>query len=138
MWDRWTEVIFDTRIPYGYTRGNHDSEADLKRREIVEVDMKSPYSFTQLAPEDLPGASTFVIPVYSSKNSDEVVMNLWFFDSEDYNCLGVKGYGCVDVPTVAWYREMSETLEEEQGGKKPGVAFMHIPPQEYMYAYDVF
>ena len=28
-------------------------------------------------------------------------------------------------------------LEEKQGGKKPGVAFMHIAPPEYMYAYNV-
>ena len=37
-------------------------------------------------------------------------------------------------------RQMEETtkeLEEKQGGKKPGVAFMHIAPPEYMYAYNV-
>ena len=99
--------------------------------------MKNPYSLTELAPEELEQASTFVLPVYSSKNPEEVVMNLWFFDSGDYNCMGLKGYGCVGLNTIQWYREKSKELEEKQGGKKPGVAFMHIAPPEYMYAYNV-
>ena len=126
MWNRWTTVIREKKVPYGYTLGNHDSEADLTRREIVTV-----------AADDLEGASTFVIPVYSSKNSHEVVMNLWFFDSNDYNCMGLKGYGCVGLNTIQWYREKSKELEKQQGRKIPGVAFMHIAPPEYMYAYNV-
>ena len=39
--------------------------------------------------------------------------------------------------TVQWYREKSMELEKEQGGKKPGIAFMHIAPPEYMYIYNV-
>lgn len=137
MWNRWTTVIREKKVPYGYTLGNHDSEADLTRREIVTVDMTNPYSYTEMAADDLEGASTFVIPVYSSKNSYEVVMNLWFFDSNDYNCMGLKGYGCVGLNTIQWYREKSKELEKQQGRKIPGVAFMHIAPPEYMYAYNV-
>ena len=137
MWDRWTEAILETKVPYGYTLGNHDSEADLNRREIVELDSTSPYSFTRLPPEGVDGASNFVVPVYSSKNPDEVVMNLWFFDSGDYDCLKVKGYGCVDHSAINWYRAKSDELSISQNGRKPGVAFMHIAPQEYMFAYDV-
>ena len=112
MWHRWTKVIYETKKPYCYTLGNHDSEADLNRQ-------------------------TFVIPVYSSKHPEKVVMNLWFFDSGDYNCLGVNGYGCVEPKMIDWYKRMSRQLEIEQGGKKPAVAFMHIPPVEYLYAYNV-
>ena len=114
MWNRWTTVIRDLKVPYGYTLGNHDSEADLRRREIVSVDMKNPYSLTELAPEELEQASTFVLPVYSSKNPEEVVMNLWFFDSGDYNCMGLKGYGCVGLNTVQWYREKSKELRRSR------------------------
>lgn len=137
MWNRWTEAIYETKTPYGYTLGNHDSEADLNRREIVELDMTNPYSYTSLFPDNMASASTFVIPVYSSTDPNEVVMNLWFFDSGDYDCLGVKGYGCVEFRMVDWYKEESKRLEKSQGGKKPGIAFMHIPPVEYMYAYNV-
>jgi len=137
MWDRWTEVIYETKMPYGYTLGNHDGEADLTRREVVEVDVKNPYSFTQMAPEGVDGASNFVVPVYSSKDPEEVVMNLWFFDSNRNNCLNVEGWGCVDHSAVNWYRTKSIELESVQNGRKPGVAFMHIPPPEFIFAYEV-
>ena len=39
MWHRWTKVIYETKKPYCYTLGNHDSEADLNRQEIVKLDM---------------------------------------------------------------------------------------------------
>ena len=136
MWARWTTAVNERHIPYGYILGNHDSEADLNRRDIIALDMKNPNSYSSLSPRGVPGASNYVIPVLSS-TSDDVVMNLWFFDSNDYDCLGVKGYGCVDLGAMEWYREYSAQLEKEQGGKRPGVAFMHIPPPEYMYAYDV-
>ena len=137
MWKRWTTVINDKKVPYGYTLGNHDSEADLNRRQVVDVDMTNPYSYTEQAEAGLTGASTFVVPVYSSKDPNRVVFNMWFFDSNDYDCLGVTGYGCVGPETVQWYRKKSMELEKEQGGKKPGIAFMHIPPPEYMYIYNV-
>ena len=137
MWKRWTTAINTKKVPYGYTLGNHDSEADLNRRQIVELDMTNPYSYTQMAEEGLTQASTFVVPVYSSKNPKKVVFNVWFFDSGDYNCLNIYGYGCVGPETVQWYREKSKELEKTQGGKKPGIAFMHIAPPEYMYIYNV-
>ena len=137
IWKRWTKVTYETEKPYAYTLGNHDNEADLGRRDIVKLDMTNPHSYTQLCPESVPGASTYVIPVYSSRDENEIVMNLWFFDSQQYTCLGVPGFGCVAHETVDWYYETSRRLEKEQGGKKPGVAFMHIPPQEWMLAWNV-
>ena len=64
-------------------------------------------------------------------------MNLWFFDSEDYNCYGVKGYGCIPLSVIDWYRKTSAELKVLQKGVKKGLAFMHIPFQEYMYAFNV-
>ena len=137
QWKHWSSVVTERKIPYGYTLGNHDGEANLSRREIIEMDMENPTSLTSLSSEETGGASNFVIPVYSSKDPSEVVMNLWFFDSNDYNCMGLKGYGCVGLNTIQWYREKSKELEKQQGRKIPGVAFMHIAPPEYMYAYNV-
>ena len=137
IWKRWTAPLLELKKPYGYTLGNHDSEADLNRRQIVELDMKHPYSYTQICPEEVPGASNYYIPVYSAKDENKVVMNIWFFDSQRWGCVGIEGFGCVPHEAVDWYLETSRRLEKEQGGKKPGVAFMHIPPQEWMYAWNV-
>ena len=137
MWKKWTSVINKKGIPYGYTLGNHDAEADLTRKQVVELDMTNPYSYTQMAEEGLTQASTYVVPVYSSSDPKKVIFNVWFFDSGDYDCLGIKGYGCVGLETVQWYRQKSMELEKTQGGKKPGIAFMHIAPPDYMYIYNV-
>lgn len=64
-------------------------------------------------------------------------MNIWFFDSGDYDCYRVKGYGCIQNDVVQWYRQKSKELAILQGGFKKGVAFFHIPPQEFMYAWNV-
>ena len=137
QWKHWSSVVTERKIPYGYTLGNHDGEANLSRREIIEMDMENPTSLTSLSSEETGGASNFVIPVYSSKDPSEVVMNLWFFDSEDYTCYGVKGYGCVPLSVINWYRSTSMALKQSQKGVKKGLAFMHIPLQEYMYAFNV-
>ena len=124
-------------VPYAYTLGNHDDEANLSRREIIELDMTNPTSLTSLSLPEEDGASNFVIPVYRSEESDEVVLNLWFFDSMDYGCYETKGNGCVSLNVIRWFRKMRNELRAKQGGAKRGLAFMHIPPQEMMYAWDV-
>ena len=100
------------------------------------MDMGNENSMTKMS-LGLSGISNYVIPVYSSSNSSEVIMNIWFFDSGDYDCYGVKGYGCIGNDVIQWYREKSKELEKSQQGVKKGIAFLHIPPQEFMYAWNV-
>lgn len=38
---------------------------------------------------------------------------------------------------IEWVRNTHARLVREQGGVKRGLAFMHIPPQEFMYAWEV-
>ena len=123
--------------PYAYTLGNHDDEANLSRREIIELDMTNPTSLTSLSLPEEDGASNFVVPVYRSEESDEVALNLWFFDSMDYGCYQTKWNGCVSLNVIRWFRQKRSELQAKQGGVKRGLAFMHIPPQEMMYAWDV-
>ena len=138
IWKRWTKVTYETEKPYAYTLGNHDNESDLGRRDIVKLDMTNPHSYTQLCPESVPGASTYVIPVYSSRDENEVVMNLWFFDSGNRGCGGQgHGFGCIERDVVEWYRRRSDELEKEQGERVPAMAFFHIPPQEFMVGWMV-
>lgn len=137
QWRHWTLAAREQNVPYAYTLGNHDDEANLSRREIIELDMTNPNSLTSLYYSEMDGASNFVIPVYRDSTSEEVVLNLWFFDSMDYRCYGVDGNGCVSWNVVEWFRKTHSRLVREQGGVKKGLAFMHIPPQEFMYAWDV-
>ena len=49
----------------------------------------------------------------------------------------MKGYGCIPLSVIDWYRKTSAELRVQQKGVKKGLAFMHIPFQEYMYAFNV-
>ena len=136
QWRHWTRPVSKRGIYYGYTLGNHDGEGELTRKEVIELDMTNEFSLTQLS-ASLSGYSNYVLPVYRSTTSDEVVMNIWFFDSGDYNCYGVSGYGCIQNDVVQWYRSKSQELAISQNGVKKGIAFFHIPPQEFMVAWNV-
>ena len=137
QWLHWTSPVTNRRIHYGYALGNHDGEGELSRKEVIELDMTNEYSLTQLSPPDISGYSNYVLPVYKSAFSDEVVMNIWFFDSGDYSCYGITGYGCIQNDVVQWYRTKSKELEISQNGMKKGIAFFHIPPQDFMFAWNV-
>ena len=73
----------ERNTPYAYTLGNHDDEANLSRREIIELDMTNPTSLTSLSLPEEDGASKFVVPVYRSEENDEVALNHSIFDSMD-------------------------------------------------------
>ncbi|KAK8793460.1 hypothetical protein WA158_004819 [Blastocystis sp. Blastoise] len=137
-WNAFTSILNETRIPYGYTLGNHDSEADKNRREIMEIDEQNPWSYSQEGPKDVVGASNFMVPVYAYKNDTKIVLTLWFLDSGDYNCMGQAGYGCIDPTAIEWYMKKSTEIEKEQGYPVPGLAFFHIPVPEYLIAWSHF
>ena len=99
--------------------------------------MTNPNSLSSFYYNEFDGASNYVIPVYRSAGSTEVVLNLWFFESMDYKCYGVDGNGCVSRNVLDWFQSTYHQLAIDQNGVKRGLAFMHIPPQEFLVAWDV-
>jgi len=136
-WKKWTQPFTEYETYYAYLLGNHDSEADLTRREIMQLDMTHPYSVSQLSEEGMSGASTYSIPVYSSINHSKAAANLWIFDSGSEGCDGVnEGYGCIEKDQVAWYNRESQKFKSEHGSNSHHLAFFHIPLPEYMELYN--
>ncbi|KAK8797206.1 hypothetical protein WA158_004416 [Blastocystis sp. Blastoise] len=135
-WRHFSSIANETKIYYGYALGNHDEEADLKRKQIIELDMTNPWSMSELAPKETVGASNFVIPVYEYNSTSRIAFNMWFLDSMRSGCMGISGYGCVELETIEWYYKKSEEMEKEQGYKIPAVSFFHIPPPEFMTSWD--
>ena len=148
-WDRtdgwFAEVYFrvvDTMIslgyPYFYLNGNHDPQADLNQTEIVQtdIDIGKYISFTQLGPANITGASNYYIPIHSSSSINEVQYSFWVFDSNQENCEGVTGYGCINDDQIMWYKSYAASLQASLGGNPlpPALAFFHIPLDEYMLA----
>eukprot|EP00889_Picochlorum_renovo_P004383 jgi/Picre1/31413/NNA_006765.t1 len=74
--DGWMEGMMERILAYpnsqGYSHamllGNHDDEADLSRREILNMDvlLSGDLSFTRSGPFDITGASNYHVDVLSS------------------------------------------------------------------------
>lgn len=49
-----------------YIQGNHDSQADIDRDAIANIDMGLDISITEKGPKDINGTSNYVKAVYDS------------------------------------------------------------------------
>lgn len=74
------------------TAGNHDSEADLTREEISELDRSFNLSLTLPNQANISHAFNYWLPVYDDNG---VSFRLWFLDTGHEDCLGVKGWDCI-------------------------------------------
>ena len=127
--------VFESRnIPVAVTFGNHDSEnGAYTREEMMKLYNTYPCSISIDDGEALTGCGTYLVPV-SSHKSDEVVFNLWVFDSGDYDDEG--HYANVAEDQVEWYKNKSLEIEKENGKKIYSLAFQHIIVPEIYDALD--
>lgn len=140
--DGWMEGMMERILAYpnsqGYAHamvlGNHDDEADLSRREILNMDvlLSGDLSFTRSGPLDITGASNYHLDVLSSTGDGSVVSRLWFFDSMNRGCEGDgASWGCVGKNTVEWMDSTSHELDPAD----QSIAFVHIPLPEHRLAW---
>lgn len=140
--DGWMEGMMERILAYpnsqGYAHamvlGNHDDEADLSRREILNMDvlLSGDLSFTRSGPLDITGASNYHLDVLSSTGDGSVVSRLWFFDSMNRGCEGDgESWGCVGKNTVEWMDSTSHELDPAD----QSIAFVHIPLPEHRLAW---
>ena len=128
--DALMQVFEQRRIPVAVTFGNHDSENGNYTRETVMALYNAYDCSISIDDGDaLTGCGTYRIPLVAS-DGDKLKMNLWVFDSGDYDAEG--HYANVAEDQVAWYQAAAAAAEAEAGGKVYGLAFQHIiVPQVY-------
>ncbi|MBR2731572.1 MAG: metallophosphoesterase [Clostridia bacterium] len=137
------EIFEEFGIPVAAVYGNHDDQNTAMDKEAqMEVYMeydcfigcKGVVAEKTVGSNTMKNVGTYNIPVFASKDSDQVLFNVWCFDSGNYNPdNSVGGYGYVLPEQVAWYEDVSNALKAENGGEPvPSIAFQHIvPPQIY-------
>ncbi|MBQ7541712.1 MAG: metallophosphoesterase [Clostridia bacterium] len=131
-------------VPVAAVFGNHDDDKTpyTKLEQIEQYESYSCYigSAGVVAEREKDGvkivnAGTYNIPVYAGADSDDVLFNIWCFDSgNNINPdPGFGGYGYVLSEQVDWYVKTSDALRKANGGKAvPSCVFQHIiPPQIY-------
>jgi predicted MPP superfamily phosphohydrolase len=135
-WDSWTKAMRKLKIPYAYTLGNHDDQADLSRKQIVDLDSTHNYSMVQYN-SNVTGATNYYLPIYSSKSKEDIAALLWMFDTNDEHCKELtNSWGCVELDQVEWYKRESKKIFDQYNKHINGLAFFHIPIPEYVDVYN--
>lgn len=128
-WQRLIGPVLEAERPYASILGNHDGEADLSRREIIELDIASGQglSFTRQAPSQTVGASNYYLDIFDQLGRS-VKGRIWFLDSMNKGCGDIDaGWGCVEKETVDWVERAHAYLPKVE----TSIAFIHIPLPEF-------
>ena len=57
--------ILSSNIPWAYTLGNHDDEADWNRTQIISYASTLSNSYTYLGPNNIGGTSNYVLTIFN-------------------------------------------------------------------------
>jgi hypothetical protein len=132
---RYMSIFEKYDIPVAVVFGNHDAEEIVSKEEQMEIYMSYDCCVAVDDGEALYGCGTYNLPIYSSKDADKMMYNLWMFDSNTYD-EELGGYDYVHDDQVEWYVNKSNELKAANGGVAvPSMAFQHIIVGEIM---DVF
>ena len=61
---------------------------------MSELDRSYDLSLTQPNAAEISHSFNYMVPIYD-KSGSHVLFRLWFLDSGEEGCMGVKGYDCV-------------------------------------------
>jgi hypothetical protein len=125
-------------LSWASTYGNHDSDFNLSRADILRAEHKYANSRTiNMMPDDKYGVTNYYLPIYPSDGSlDTPSLILWFFDSRGgfyYNSINsttgrqIPQPDWVDEHVVQWFTTTNAALTKQYGKAIPSIAFVHIP-----------
>ncbi|ATY63866.1 Metallophosphoesterase [Cordyceps militaris] len=138
--DRIVKPIAARRLPWASTYGNHDSNYNLSRDQMLQREKTYNGSYTErmVSGQDA-GVTNYYLPVYadagcnaSSTTSAAACVPellLWFFDSRGgkYYRTHNRQPDWVDTSVVDWFKATSAQLAAAYGRVVPSIAFVHIP-----------
>eukprot|EP00127_Corallochytrium_limacisporum_P005555 Clim_evm72s207 gene=Clim_evmTU72s207 len=122
-----TRVIRDKEITYALVLGDKDDQGNLDREQIVTFDKEIGQDLALAE-----GRMNYQLSVLDAE-TEEPIAYLWMFDSGNKDCEGADGWGCISPEDVLWFRRRGSHLKCHRL-QRPGLMFMHIPPQETLQA----
>lgn len=135
IYDKMFSMISEMGYNWTMTAGNHDSQGDLTRSEVHDLDMSYDMSLTRPNAGDLTHSFNYVVPVYN-QDGTEILTRLWHLDTGDSDCMGVTGYDCAHPDQIKWFRDSNNAIADDDISKGHGFLFLHIPLIEYVHLYN--
>ncbi|KAK4788074.1 hypothetical protein SAY86_019393 [Trapa natans] len=132
-------------IPWAAVLGNHDQEGSLSREGVMKHIVGLNNTLSKLNPPEadvIDGYGNYNLEVHGAEGSafeNKSVLNLYFLDSGDYSTYhSINGYGWIKLSQQLWFENTSKSLRRAymssppaQNATAPGLAYFHIPLQEY-------
>ncbi|RMY37817.1 hypothetical protein D0865_13250 [Hortaea werneckii] len=123
-------------LPWASTYGNHDSDFNISRRNILgrERLYRNARTSQMVFGEDS-GVSNYYLSVFPSDGASEPSLLLWFFDSRggfkyqqtDERSQKIGQPNWVDHTVVDWFQKTRDSLNAQFHRTIPSLAFVHIP-----------
>lgn len=134
--DMMVDPLLRRHIPWASTYGNHDSDFNLSREDILARERRHPLARTNLMVfgRDA-GVSNYYLPVYGPDDINTPILLLWFFDSRggsyfqetDESGNGVEQPNWVDRSVVQWFQAKNDELVGHYDRIISSIVFVHIP-----------
>ncbi|RMZ13233.1 hypothetical protein D0860_02654 [Hortaea werneckii] len=134
--DQIVAPLVERDLPWASTYGNHDSDFNISRRNILgrERLYRNARTSQMVFGEDA-GVSNYYLPVFSSDGGWEPCLLLWFFDSRggfkyqqtDESAQKIGQPNWVDHSVVDWFQKTRDSLNAHFNRTIPSLAFVHIP-----------
>ena len=134
-WEILTDLFIEYNTPYAVAFGNHDDEAEVSRKEVLDYLSGRPLCLISDEGGDaVKGVGNYVLPVSNQKGEVEKI--LYCMDSRSYSLKkGVEGYGWFDHSQVGWFASTNQAWLTKNSDLQ-ALLFFHIPLPEYKDAFD--
>ncbi|WEK53503.1 MAG: metallophosphoesterase family protein [Candidatus Cohnella colombiensis] len=131
-------VAVESGIPWAAIFGNHDSEGNVSRQQLMNLQLSLSGSVAESGPSYIGGVGNYVIRLFGANSDDSAAAVLYFFDSGSYSTVpSIKGYDWVKHRQVEWFSEQANSLKlKHQGIPMQSLAFLHIPLPEYREVWE--
>ena len=132
-WDRVAGILIKAEVPWAVTLGNHDSEFELTREQIIDYVSGMPYNLAVRGPENISGSGNYTLEIKSA-SSDITKAVLYFLDSHSYpsDRKYFGSYDWIKFDQIQWYLGKSKEYSKANNNQPlPALAFFHIPLPEY-------
>lgn len=129
-------IVENRQIPWTVIFGNHDTEGELPRAELMDKALSYAHSLAQAGPTDINGVGNYVLEVMGRAGQPSAL--LYGLDSGNRSTIShVPGYGWIARDQIQWYERQSAHYTAQNGGiPLPALAFFHIPLPEYQQVWE--
>ncbi len=133
VWQKVLQPMTEAQVPFVVAFGNHDTETDMTKPQILELIQKNKFNLTYSAEKADSGVGNCSFPIHST-DGKSIPWAIYSFDSHAYaKDSVVGGYDWIKNDQIQWYRNQSAAYAGKHKKAISALAFFHIPLPEFEF-----